>query len=65
MGINSYAFLDCGEEVPKEQEREIHSAGHVSAGLILVPQQRWSSLLTPRGAQGILKRCIGDVQYSR
>lgn len=65
VGINSHAFPDCGEEVPKEQEREIHSAGHVSASLILVPQQRWSSLLTPQGAQGIWKQCTGGVQYNR
>lgn len=53
MGINNHAFLDCGEEFPKEQERKIHSAGNVSAGLILVPQQ-----LTPyiSGGPGVVHR---------
>ena len=37
------------EEFPKEQERKIHSTRHVSAGLILVTQQRWSWLCTPQG----------------
>lgn len=42
VGINnlwSPTFLDGGEEFPKEQERKIHSAGNVSAGLTLLPQQ--------------------------